>query len=267
MLNAELTERQKHELEYYEKYSTLTAPAEVNFDPLSGTEKRPWNSYWHFIEVVHDHFRPGENMRLLDFGCGTGFYSIIFAKIGYRVHGFDIAPNNIAIANEYARKYGLAGNCCFEVSVAETLDHPDEFFDVVTGINILHHVDIGNSVAECMRVLKPGGIAMFHEPVRAPVFDRLRDSRIGRRLVSKEASFDRHITPDERKLSSEDFALINSFGSDRTFERFLLFARLDRFVKWQRRGASVLEQIDQSLFRWFPFIRQFGGECIITLRK
>ncbi len=267
MSNEDLTERQKHELEYYEKYSTLAAPVEVNFDPIYSLERRPWNSYWHFIELVQGHFRAGESMRLLDFGCGTGFYSIIFAKIGYMVNGFDISPNNIAIANDYARRYQLTENCRFEVSVAERLDYPDESFDVVTGINILHHVDILHSVGECMRVLKPGGMAMFHEPVRAPVFDTLRESRLGTKLVSKEASFDRHITPDERKLSQTDFELIGRFGTDRSFERFLLLARLDRFVKWQRHGASILEQIDQTLFRLFPFIRRFGGECVITLRK
>jgi hypothetical protein len=118
-----------------------------------------------------------------------------------------------------------------------------------------------------MRVLKPGGIAMFHEPVRAPVFDRLRETRLGTRLVPKEASFDRHITPDERKLSNDDLAVIGRFGRERSYERFLLLSRLDRFVTWQREGASVLEQVDQKLFRWLPFIRKFGGECVITLRK
>jgi 2-polyprenyl-3-methyl-5-hydroxy-6-metoxy-1,4-benzoquinol methylase len=262
---AGLTERQRNELEFYEKYSQMAAPPEVNFDPVTGVEKRPWNSYWHFIELVQRHFH-SDGQRLLDFGCGTGFYSLIFAKIGYEVFGFDIAPNNIAIANGYAEKYGLADKCHFRVSVAETLDYPDEYFDVVTGINILHHVDIEVSLSECMRVLRPGGIAMFHEPVRAPIFDTLRESPLGLAVVSKEASFDRHITPDERKLSNEDFELIKKFGSETSFERFLLFSRLDRFIS-RRDGPSLLEQLDHKLFRLLPFVRQFGGECVITIRK
>lgn len=266
MENGKLTERQRHELEYYEKYSTLEQPVEVNFDPINGTSKRPWNSYWHFIGAIQQNFR-SDGQRLLDFGCGTGFYSVIFARIGYDVFGFDISPNNIAIANGYAEKYGLTDKCSFSVGTAETLNYPDEYFDVVSGINILHHVDIGNSIAECMRVLKPGGMALFHEPVRAPVFDALRESRLGTAIVSKEASFERHITPDERKLSKHDFRVIDDFGSVRTYERFLLLSRLDRFVKWQSNGASILEQIDQKLFRWLPFIRNFGGECVITLKK
>lgn len=265
MQSVALTDRQRNELEYYEQYSTMSEPVEVNFKPVTTDERRPWNSYWNFIELVQDHLRG--DMKLLDFGCGTGEYSMIFAKAGYDVVGFDISPNNVALAKDYAAKYGLEDKCDFVVSVAETLDFPDEHFDVITGINILHHVDIKNSLRECMRVLKPGGIALFHEPVRAPLFDIVRESRLGTMLVSKEASFDRHITEDERKLSHEDFAIIKSFDAGATFVRFLLFARLDRFIPSGNRKVSFLEQFDAWLFRMLPFTRRFAGECIITLHK
>jgi 2-polyprenyl-3-methyl-5-hydroxy-6-metoxy-1,4-benzoquinol methylase len=261
-----MTERQKREMEFYEEYYRRNTPSTVNFDPIEGKEKRPWNSYWRFIEIVQQDFK-SEEQRLLDFGCGTGMYSVIFAKIGYQVFGFDIAPNNIAIASSLSEKYGLQDRTNFSVSVAETLDYPDEYFDVVTGINILHHVDIKNSLTECMRVLKPGGIAMFHEPVRAPLFDIVRESKLGTRLVSKEASIERQITQDERKLNNEDLAIIKNFGSECTFERFLLLSRLDRFIREGRRGPSLLEQVDFHLIRWIPFVRVFGGECLIKLRK
>ena len=261
-----LTDRQRREQEFYEEYSNRNTPEEVNFAPVSGDERRPWNSYWRFIEIVQSHFTSG-GQRLLDLGCGTGFYSLIFARAGYEVFGFDIAPNNIAIADRLAEKYGLRGRTHFAVSAAETLDYEDEFFDVVTGINILHHVDIKSAVAECMRVLKPGGIAMFHEPVRAPLFDTLRESRLGTWLVSKEASFERHITEDERKLDDADLKLIGSFGRGCTFERFLLFARLDRFVKKDPSTPSALERLDSRIFRVLPFARAFGGECVIRLKK
>lgn len=266
MAHAALTDRQRNELEYYEKYSELAAPPDINFKPILGKEKRPWNSYWYFMEKVQQHFK-FEGQRLLDFGCGTGFYSIPFARVGYHVFGFDISRNNIAIANGFAEKYGLQDKCNFVVSVAETLDYPDEHFDVVTGINILHHVDIRNSVGECMRVLKPGGIAMFHEPVRSPLFDAIRESWLGTAIVSKEASFERHITRDERKLSNEDFEILKSFDPACTFERFLLFSRFNRFIGEKLRQFAYLDRLDLTLFRVLPVTRNFAGECIITLRK
>lgn len=266
MVEPVMTDRQKRELEFYEEFVRRNTPSEVTFDPIEGEERRPWNSYWRFIEFVQQNFN-SEEQRLLDFGCGTGIYSVIFAKIGYQVFGFDIAPNNIAIARSLSEKYGLQDKTHFSVSVAETLDYPDEYFDVVTGINILHHVDIKKSLTESMRVLKPGGIALFHEPVRAPLFDIVRESKLGLLLVSKEASFERHITQDERKLNDEDLNLIKSFGTECTFERFLLLSRLDRFIRGEAKGPSFLEQVDFRLFRWLPFIRTFGGECVIKIKK
>ena len=261
-----MTDRQKREREFYEEYARRNTPTEVNFESIEGNERRPFNSYWRFVEIVQENFKSKEQ-RLLDFGCGTGFYSILFAKIGYQVFGFDIAPGNIAIANSLAEKYGLQDKTNFSVSIAETLDYADEYFDVVTGINILHHVDIKKSLPECLRVLKPGGIAMFHEPVRAPIFDIVRETKFGTWLVPKKASFERHITEDERKLNSNDLKLLKSFGSECSFERFLLFSRLDRFISGARKGASFLEQVDYRLFRWIPFTRSFGGECLIKLTK
>lgn len=261
-----MTDRQKREREFYEEYARRNTPTKINFESIEGNEKRPFNSYWRFIEIVQANFKSKEQ-RLLDFGCGTGFYSILFAKIGYQVFGFDITPGNIAIAKSLAEKYGVEENTNFSVSIAETVDYPNEYFDVVAGINILHHVDIKKSLTECMRVLKQGGIAMFHEPVRAPVFDTVRETKFGTWLVPKKASFERHITEDERKLNSQDLKLLRSFGSECTFERFLLLSRLDRFIRGVKPGPSFLEQVDFRLFRWIPFIRSFGGECLIILKK
>ena len=261
-----MTDRQAREREYYEEYVRRNTPASVNFAPIEGEEKRPWNSYWRFLGLVKQHFKSADQ-RLLDVGCGPGDYAAIYAKIGYEVFGFDITPGNIAVATALSERYGLGHRTHFTVSPAETLSYPDEHFDVVTGINILHHIDIARSLAECQRVLKKGGIALFHEPVRAPIFDILRESKVGISIVSKEASFDRHVTQDERKLNSGDLELIRKFGTSCSFERFLLFSRFDRFLPSRGTGPSVLERFDFGLFKVIPFIRRFGGECIIILRK
>src|SRR5205814_8679982 len=104
----------------------------------------------------------------------------------------------------------MAERTHFSISVAEKLDYPADYFDMVVGTDILHHVDISQAVAECSRVLKKGGLAIFHEPVRAPVFDVLRETRFGRWLVPKEVSLERHLTHDERKLSPDDLKTIRS---------------------------------------------------------
>jgi len=262
-----LSERQRRELEFYDQFSVLNTPSEVCFDSISGTESRPWNSYWHLIEITRQMFR-SESQRLLDFGCGKGEFSLIFSRIGYEVFGFDLSPNSIAIAEQLAGKYGMSERTHFSVGVAERLDYPADYFDVVVGTDILHHVDISQALAECSRVLKEGGAAVFHEPVRAPVFDVLRETTLGKWLVPKEVSLERQLTQDERKLTAADLEILRSFDPNPSVQRFLLFSRLERFLGNSIiRQSSLLERVDSYLFKFFPFLKWFGGIIVIVLRK
>ena len=263
MSELSLTERQQREREYYEEYSRRNAPPEASFEPVESHERRPWNPYWFVCELVRDHFRSPEQ-NLLDFGCGTGYYSLIFAKMGYQVHGFDISPTNISIARQMAEKYGLAEKTNFKTSVAEHLEYPSDFSDVVVGVDILHHVDIKHSVGECLRVLKRGGIAIFKEPIEVPVFDPLRNSRFGKWLVPKSVSYERHITEDERKLNDDDIRIIRGLCPDLSIKRFRLFSRLDALIK---RGTAPLEKFDERILKLMPFMKPYGGNMVLRLKK
>jgi 2-polyprenyl-3-methyl-5-hydroxy-6-metoxy-1,4-benzoquinol methylase len=267
MTDTPQTDRQRRELEFYEEFSKRGAPSEVCFDPIAGAETRPWNSYWRVIEIVQQNFS-SEGQRLLDFGCGAGESSLIFSRIGYEVSGFDLSPSNISIARRLARKYGAADRIHFSVSVAERLAYADEYFDVVVGFDILHHVNLGEALAECSRVLKRGGLAIFHEPMRVPLFDTLRETSFGRWLVPKGASLDRHITEDERKLTADDLEVIRGFDPGFSAERFLLLSRLDRFIRNpESKEPSFLERLDSRLFRLLPFLKTYGGVSVLILKK
>jgi ubiquinone/menaquinone biosynthesis C-methylase UbiE len=260
-----LSERQTRELEFYEEFSKLNDPSGVSFDWISGQETKPWNSYRRLIDIVKQHFSSSDQ-KLLDFGCGKGEFSVVLSKIGYEVFGFDISPNNIAIAKRLAGKYEMAERTHFQVGVAEKLDYPADYFDVVIGTDILHHVEISQALSECSRVLKKGGIAIFHEPVRVPVFDTLRETRFGKWLVPKEVSLEHHVTQDERKLSADDLKLIRSSGLNCSVQQFLFLSRLERFIRIL--GApSFLEKLDYHLFKAVPLVRRFGGLVLIVLGK
>lgn len=259
----ELSERQKRELEYYNTYSDMTAPNKVDFEPVMGRIKRPWNSYWYAAELAVKHFH-SKDQRLLDFGCGYGYYAMQYARIGYQVYGFDISPNNISHAQRLAEHYHFSDRTHFTTGVAEELNFPDKFFDIIVGIDILHHVEVRRAIDECARVLKPGGIAIFHEPVRVPIFDSLRESKLAVRLVPNTVSFERHITEDERKLDAIDLEAVRSLDPDPSFKYFLLFSRLERF---SRKHQVTLEKFDSHFFRLFPFTQRFGGRIVMTLRK
>ena len=96
-------------------------------------------------------------MDVLDLACGTGNLAIPLAGRGMRVTGADIAPNLLEQARTRADAEGL--QIAFEEGDAEQLPYPDAAFDaVVTMYGAMFAPQPERVVAECARVLKPGGL-------------------------------------------------------------------------------------------------------------
>jgi len=264
-----LTDRQQRETAYYDQYSQINAPKEVDFAPVLNDERRPWSPHWYVCRLVRDAFK-SPDQRLLDFGCGMGVSGVTFAKLGYKVEGFDISSGNISVANRLAGQHGLAERCNFVTMTAETLDYPDNHFDVIVGMDILHHVDITKVMDEIKRVLKPGGVAIFKEPIRVPALDLIRESWLIRKLAPTETSYDKHvhITDDERKLDQRDLAILRQTFDQVQTHRFSVLLRLYRVIP--RRWFNLvwkLQRLDYELMRLCPPLRKLGDVCIFTLRK
>lgn len=106
--------------------------------------------------------RPG--MRVLDLACGVGDPALSIAAAvapSGRVTATDLGPGMMSLAEELARKKGLA-NIEFREANAESLPFPDASFDVLTcRFGIMFFPDLGKALRECLRVLKPGGRAAF----------------------------------------------------------------------------------------------------------
>jgi 2-polyprenyl-3-methyl-5-hydroxy-6-metoxy-1,4-benzoquinol methylase len=257
----ELTERQRREREFYNEYALRQRDADVDFAPVEGRERRPQNPYWQVFHLAADRFLPGA--RLLDFGCGWGVNTVRFARLGYQVEGFDISEVNLEVCRHLAERFGVADRVRVSIQPAEALGYPDASFDVIAGVDILHHVDIPAAIRECRRVLKPGGVAIFREPLENALFDRLRNTAMVRRLFPNRVSLDHHITEDERKLTGRDLATIRGIFPDLTIDRFRM---LSRFASLWKSGEMRLEKLDRSLSR-VPGFRSLAGTIVMTLRK
>lgn len=265
-----LTERQKRERDYYNKYATLHDPSkqEINLAPvlnvLNGIERRPWNSYWAIYEFAINEYT--KDSSLLDFGTGPGENALKLAQIGYQISGFDISDKNIEIAQELFKSKDKQAD--FQVSFAEELPYADNSFDMIVGIDILHHVDIEKSINECYRVLKNGGKAFFREPIEVPLLDRIRETKLVQLFAPKKVSFEKHITEDERKLNQVDDRMIIQIFPKTKKHYYFLLARFDKFF---REGSdpkpSILEKIDYFLIRTFPFLKKMCGTVIYELEK
>ncbi len=263
----EYSERQEREREFYEEYSKRYPIQEVSFDPILGNEKRPWNPYWFVYEFALKNFKE-RGQRLLDFGCGSGIPSIRFTKIGYEVYGFDISENNIKLAKDLSLKYGLEERTHYSIQVAEKLNYPNDFFDIIVGIDILHHVEIKSAINQCFRVLRKEGMAIFKEQIEVPFLDAIRNTKLVKHFVPKGKSFERNITEDERKLNPLDLSIIKEKFLKMSCQRFTLLSRFDQFLRRPEfLKASWLEKIDYFLFKVIPSLSSLGGMIVIKLEK
>ena len=110
----------------------------------------------HFGRSPHAS-RPLAGLRVVDVGCGGGILSESMAKLGARVHGIDVAANNIEVARTHARQNGLAIG--YEQVTAETAADRGERYDVVLNMEVVEHVaDLPGFLSACCTLLDPRGI-------------------------------------------------------------------------------------------------------------
>jgi SAM-dependent methyltransferase len=90
------------------------------------------------------------NPRLLEVGCGSGYYSEVFASLlpdGVRYSGIDYSDAMIARARAHYP------STAFEVADATRLPYADGAFDIVfNGVSLMHIVDYQAAIREAARV-------------------------------------------------------------------------------------------------------------------
>ncbi len=100
----------------------------------------------------------GSAQKILDVGCGTGG---MLARLRERdAYGIDYSETAIS----HCRGRGLARICR---ASACALPFRDGSFDAVLALDVIYHkavADDGAAIAECARVLRPGGILLLHVP-------------------------------------------------------------------------------------------------------
>jgi len=112
-----------------------------------------------WMKEIRGQLPEGKKLRILDVGCGAGFFSILLAKEGHQVTGIDLTPDMIKNARLLAEEEKVS--CEFQVMDAENPEFQEETFDVVISRNLtwtLPHVQ--HAYQEWIRVLKKGGILL-----------------------------------------------------------------------------------------------------------
>ncbi len=148
------------------------------YDASSGLWEDVWGEHMH-----HGYYEPGAENKdrhlaqvdlierllewaaversetILDVGCGIGGSSLYLAKrFCADVTGITLSPVQCERATERAREQGLSEQTHFAVADALSMPFADAQFDLVWSLESGEHMaDKAQFLAECERVLKPGG--------------------------------------------------------------------------------------------------------------
>jgi len=122
----------------------------TEYIPEYSASEQHWALFYSVEEV--------KGRAVLDAGCGTGIFSIIFARNGAgNVIGIDISPGSLKTAQSLKEKFRLPNVEFLKQDMLE-LPFGDETFDIVWAWGTVHHTtDPFKAIAELARVLRHGG--------------------------------------------------------------------------------------------------------------
>ncbi len=256
-----MTERMKRESEYHR----LRAKERKKYfleNPI-GTEKitrdlsnwKWWNASWYSYRMLRKmNLR---NKKILVMGCGYGVDAILLSHLSDHVFAFDLSSESLEIAKCVAGKQGKS-KIEFAQMMAEEVEYPDSFFDIVYCRDTLHHVDIPKSISEILRVIRNGGVFIADEIYSHKSVTFLRGSKFVNNFIYPKfiniiyPDGDFYITEDEQKLDEEIVYDIScNFNS---WEVNYFSCIVDRFVS---KRFAPFAKIDRSFLRLFGSLGSF----------
>ncbi len=113
-------------------------------------------AYQKKLEITREYFKP--EMEVLEFGCGTGSTAITHAPFVKHIQAIDVSSKMLEIAQGKADANNVK-NITFKQSSIDEFNAPDQTFDAVLGLSILHLLENKEEViSKVHKMLKPGGV-------------------------------------------------------------------------------------------------------------
>jgi len=134
----------------------------------------------YILELIGDV----QGKRVLDAGCGGGFYSLLLSERGAAVLGIDSSDDMIKIAKQKALKDRLDAE--FLTGNLSDLKIQDEEFDLVLSTLVLMDVkELDRTIAQLVRAVRKGGaiiLSVQHPILTAGSWERKEGEKLFRKL-------------------------------------------------------------------------------------
>lgn len=169
--------------------------------------------------------------KVLDYGCGHGWASIILAKEGCKnVTASDMAPNAIKMAKEYSKVYQVDSNINFKLINDDYLNNElDSYYDGVFCSNVLDVVpmEVSQSIIKFLhRVVKENGLVI----IGLNYYLDLNKAPNGFKVIDKNV----YINDILRLVSLTDEEWVNIFSKYFTIEKTIHFSWPNENVERRR---------------------------------
>jgi len=160
------------------------------------------DQHWQCDECTRS---PLTGRTALDVGCGAGLLAEPLARLGATVTGLDASPELIAVAQEHARRAGLA----IDYRSGELSELEGEL-DLITCMEVIEHVaDPAAFVGSLARRIAPDGLLIMSTP-NATAWSRLLMITVAEgtgRIPRGTHDFDKFIAPERMKTLLGDAGL------------------------------------------------------------
>ncbi len=103
----------------------------------------------------------GPGTRILEIGCGSGWFQILCRQRGFDCRGIEISPHLVEHARTVGRRLGLEPDVVLG-NVEET-DLGEACYDVIFATSVFEHVEHWRgALGRVYRALRPGGLFYFY---------------------------------------------------------------------------------------------------------
>ena len=107
---------------------------------------------------VLEYLQPSSGDKILDIGCGLGFFLNTLARRGVRGFGMDFSQKSLKLAK------GMTSGL-FAQGDAQVLPYRDNSFDKIIFTDVIEHVfDDRAALQEIVRISKPGACLLYTSP-------------------------------------------------------------------------------------------------------
>ncbi|MBC8147823.1 MAG: methyltransferase domain-containing protein [Bacteroidetes bacterium] len=231
------------------------------------------------VEKVRKFSSDLNDIKILDLGCGEGSWSVYWAAEGASVTALDISEENINITKLAAKRNGLENIDAIVGDCTDTNLKSDSF-DVIVGMAVIHHLTVEQEkrlYPELLRLLKPGGLSIFLEPIQnskvldyvrtlVPIFQK-HNPRPSRFSKQWKDFIDNDPHPDRPNTSMHYKELLNQYQFSKvSLHEVGILNRLDRLT-FNRNIRRIIHDIDYVLQPLIPFNRKLARSIILTMIK